>query len=328
MADQNGAKAVAIKDRLLQQGERFSFFQAYRLLRLVSARAGQPQADLKIRPNVSLYFPGTDLSEITETEAGTYRLTANFLGLYGVTSPLPNFYSEQLLDEFHEGRHSNRDFLDIISQTIYPLFFRAWLKSRAHIRIKEFNDQRLLEIFHSFVGINEPLKFLSRPGFSHLLRFAGLFSQYPRSAMGLRTIVAALYPKSQVQVIQQDEMWLRIPSDQRLKLGAQACTLGEDSHLGSRVRSRSSNLTLTIDNVDQQLFLSLLPGQPEFEKLVFIVRYYLLDPLHVRLKLTLRPGAARPIRLGAQSGKWSALGHDTWLVPEQSSHQAHVQVTL
>lgn len=328
MADAHGSESPAMKQRLLKQGERFSFFQAYRLLRLLAQQQGHAQPELKVRPNITLNFPGTDLSEVRETAPGTFRLTANFLGLYGVSSPLPNFYSERLLDEFHEGRHSNRDFLDIISQTIYPLFFRAWLKSRAHLRIKEFGDDRLLEIFHTFVGINQPLRYLNRPGFSHLLRFAGLFSQFPRSAMGLRTIVAALYPGSNVQVIQQDEHWQSIPGDQHLQLGKQACTLGEDSHLGSMVRTRTSNLTIRIHDVDQSLFLSLLPGQHEFRKLAFVVRYYLFDPLHIRLDLKLRPGAVRPVELGAPNQNWAALGRDTWLVHAGSTHEARVQATL
>jgi type VI secretion system protein ImpH len=328
MADTDGAKTAALKQRLLQQGERFSFFQAWRLLRALARHQGQAAAELKVRPNISLNFPGTDLSEIRETSSSSYQLTANFLGLYGVTSPLPTFYSEQLLDEHHEGRHSNRDFLDIISQTIYPLFFRAWLKSRAHIRIKEFDDTRLLEIFHTFVGINKPLLFLNQPGFSHLLRFAGLFSQFPRSAMGLRTIIAGLYPHSNVQVIQQDDMWQPIPGDQRLALGQQGCTLGTDSHVGSLIRTRSSNLTIRINDVEQSLFLSLLPGQQEFRKLGFIVRYYLLDPLHVRLELRLRAGAARPVQLGAANRNWAALGRDTWLVDSGSTHEACVTATL
>lgn len=317
-----------MKQRLLQQGERFSFFQAYRLLQRVAQHEGAEQPVVTVRPNVSLNFPGTDLSEIQEVGPGRFRLTANFMGLYGVSSPLPNFYAEQLLDEFHEGRHSNRDFLDIISQTIYPLFFRAWLKSRAHLRIKEFGDDRLLEIFHTFVGINEPLRFLSQPGFEHLLRFAGLFSQFPRSAMGLRTIVAALYPTACVDVVQQDELWQAIPAEQRMQLGQQACTLGDDSHLGSLVRSRSSNLTIKIHDIDQKLFLGLLPGQQEFEKLAFVVRYYLFDPLHVRLDLQLSPGAVQPTQLGAPDSNWAALGRDTWLVTEGSSYRARVQVTL
>lgn len=328
MANPHGSETLAVKRRLLEQSERFSFFQAYRLLRLIALKQGFSQADIKVRPSMSLEFPGTDLSEISESGPGQYRLTANFLGLYGVTSPLPTFYTEQLLDEQQEGRHSNRDFLDIISQTIYPLFFRAWLKSRAHLRIVEFNDERLLEILHTFVGINRPQRFRDQPGFSQLLRFAGLFAQFPRSAMGLRTIVAALYPGTRVEVIQQDEMWQPIPTDQRFSLGAQACTLGEDSHVGSVVRSRSNNLTLQIHELEQETFLSLLPGQREFRKLEFLIRYYLIDPLQVRLELQLRKGAVQPIALGAPQGNWAALGHDTWLVDTRTPQEARVQVML
>ena len=91
MADPHGSETLAVKRRLLEQSERFSFFQAYRLLRLVALKEGLNQADIKVRPNVSLEFPGTDLSDISESGRGQFRLTANFLGLYGVTSPLPTF---------------------------------------------------------------------------------------------------------------------------------------------------------------------------------------------------------------------------------------------
>lgn len=315
-----------MKERLLAQGERFSFFQAYRLLRLEGLEKNGQEPDIKVRPNLSLHFPGSDLSDVQETAPGTYQLTANFLGLYGVTSPLPNFYTEDLLDEQHNGRHSNRDFLDIISQTIYPLFFKAWLKPRAHLRIHEFGDERLLEVFHTFVGLNQPQAYASQPGVRHLLHFAGLFSQFPRSAMGLHTIIAALFPKTRVEIVQQDEMWQPIPQDQQLGLGCQANSLGEDTHVGSLVRSRSSNLTIRIHDISEHLLLSLLPGQKEFSKLQFVVRYYLVDPLHIRLNLRLRQGAARPIQLGAP--QWSALGRDTWLVHPDHMSRAELHVNL
>ncbi len=326
MADAHGSQAGAMKSRLLASGERFSFSQAYRLLRLLAHREGAQNPSIKVRPNLSLDFPGNDLSEIREVGTAEYRLTANFLGLYGVTSPLPTFYTEDLLDEQHEGRHSNRDFLDIISQTIYPLFFRAWLKSRAHIRIKEFDDRRLLEIFHTFVGVNRPLRYMDRPGVAQLLRFAGLFSQYPRSAMGLQTIVAALYPGTHVDIIQQDERWQSIPQDQRTVLGGQACILGEDAHLGSQVKCRSGNLTLRITEVGSELFLKLLPGGEEFAKLRFIVRYYLLDPLHIHLKIGLKPDVARPLPLGGTS--WASLGRDSWLMSEDTAIHGMPEFTL
>ena len=326
MATETGSEAAAIKARLLNHGERFSFFQAYRLLRRLSPEGTTDIEDIRFHPEISLGFPGRDITSITERKDGHFQVAANFLGLYGVSSPLPNFYTEELLAEQQQELHARRDFLDIVSQTIYPIFFRAWLKSKPHLRIVEFDDTRMLDIFYTFIGINHPEKYRGQPGFDALLRFGALYTQSPRSALGLKTILSASYPDASIEIIEQDIRTVSMPAEQHLYLGSQATTLGVDTHLGSEFNCCNSNLTIKMRDVEDDLFRRLLPGGDEHRRLCFMVQQYLTDPLNVVVDLYLKQGVAQPVVLGQDS--WAALGRDTWLCNGIDSSSLHVRMAI
>jgi type VI secretion system protein ImpH len=317
MANETGHQAIALKEQLLANGHRYAFYQAYRLLRLVGEQEHKDETALRVRPNLTLSFQKSDLDQIVEGPDGNYNLSANFLGLYGVSSPLPTFYTEDLLDEALEDRHGARNFLDIFNQSLYPLFFKAWLKTKLHLRLVEFEDEQLLSKFYAFVGFSQPEKYRHQPGFGDLLRFAGIYTQQPRTALGLKTIVAGIYPGTKIDVIQQDERTTFISADQHCKLGQQANMLGQDSHLGQQLRCRSCNLTISMKNVGEDLFHRLLPGQIEYSRLKFMVRYYLVNPWDVQLKIELNKGVSEGVHL--RQGRWASLGRDSWLSPSPAS---------
>ncbi len=326
MATETGSEVATLKERLLSHAERFSFFQTYRLLRRMSPQGKRDVEDILFRPEISLGFPGSDISSITERVDGRYQVAANFLGLYGVSSPLPNFYTEDLLAEQQQELHARRDFLDIVSQTIYPIFFRAWLKSKPHLRIVEFDDTRVLNIFYTFVGINQPEKYRNQPGFDALLRFGALYTQSTRSALGLKTILNASYPHVAVEIIEQDIRTVHMPAEQHLHLGSQATTLGVDTHLGSEFDCCNSNLTIELRDIEDVLFRRLLPGGDEHKRLSFMVQQYLTDPLNVVVDLYLKSGVAQRVVLGQEN--WSALGRDAWLCNGLASSALHVRMTI
>ena len=109
---------------LAPRARRFSFFQLVRLLERgarPATRVGHegPAAGeaLRFRPDTSLAFPASDVTDLSVIEgAGTtrarFRLTTTFLGLYGATSPLPSFYGEDIL-RADEDNDRVRAFLDI-----------------------------------------------------------------------------------------------------------------------------------------------------------------------------------------------------------------------
>ena len=301
-----------MKDALQAEGASYAYFQAVRLLR----RAGA--SGIRVRPRLSLAFPDTDIDRIERlpgaAEDGSqdvFRITANFFGLYGVSSPLPTFYTEDLLDDQREGRHARRDFFDILHAALYPQLFEAWRKYRLQMRSVEDNDADALDMLYAFAGLGSPAQRDGLPGAAGLLRHLNLFAQRTRSALGLRTLLGDAFAPAAVEVDACLPRWMPIPEDQRLRLGQQAHRLGEECPLGAQIEDSENFLRIVIRDLPEALFQQLLPGADGHKWLQFLVRFYLTRPLRVGIELHLKEDEGAAARLGAAA--WSRLGLDTWL---------------
>ena len=132
--------------RLFRQGYRFSFFQAVRLAEQLFPHAA-PLGEtsdvaaerLRLRPSRAQVFPAADLRRVERVGAGDdaltaqahVRITATFLGLYGVDAPLPTAYTEPMALVGEDGKPSAlRHFLDLFSHRLYAFFYRSWKKHR------------------------------------------------------------------------------------------------------------------------------------------------------------------------------------------------------
>jgi len=333
MAGEDRGTLPAVVERLAGKPQSYSFFQAIRLLKLwtgmTSGQGSQAFYDdvLRVRPHLSLAFPASDMTEIALTPAGEDQpprvdITATFLGLYGTGSPLPTFYTEELLEEQADDKSVSRDFLDILGNRTFVNFYRAWAKYRLMVKTLEEEDRDYLDRLYCLLGLgHEELRAkLSRP--SAALRYIGLFTQYPRSALGLRTMLADAVGGGDVRVEQCVHRWVPIPGDQRNILGESGCTLGEDCWVGSLVEDRMGKITVEFGGLDAQGFHELLPGRELNYHVESLIGMYLVEPVEHDLRLKLRPGEAQPARPG--HSVWSRLGYDTWLLAEGYGGEAQV----
>lgn len=314
MAAETRAANASVKDDLLARSERFGYFQAIRLLRLYDRNAGREPRDVRVRPKLGLNFPENDIDAIEVLPNQQYRVTANFFGLYGVASPLPTFYTEDLFEEEREGRHATREFLDIVHDALYPLLFDAWSKYRLQRRVVEERDEGALSCLYGFVGLaDEELRASQLPGSAVMLRYAALLNQRPRSAAGLRTLLADAYADTTVEIESCVCRAIAIPDDQLWRLGERGHQLGETAHLGTEIDDCASQLRIRLSNVPYASFAQLLPSAPGHVQLRFLVRQYLIDPLIVEVEIVPQAHEIQPARIGR--GAWCRLGFDTWLAP-------------
>jgi type VI secretion system protein ImpH len=308
----------AVVDDLLANGRSFTFFQAMRLLERLSARAGADdragKRRVRVRPTISMGFPSADIDRIeaVDTDDGAgYRMTATFLGLYGSSSPLPTFYSEDLIEEAGNDESVSRDFLDIFHQRLYDIFYRCLGKYRLFLQVAENKDESVIERLYCLLGLGPEGIRRSVPHAGMLLRYIGLFTQYPRSAAGLTTLLHDVLPDVPIELTPCIRRMAKIPVSQRTALGVPGVRLGSSSYLGEEIEDRMGKFRISVGPLDQAGFLRFTPGNPGHGLVVALTEHYLTEPLEYEIELILAANQARTASLGDPVR--SVLGVTTWV---------------
>ena len=319
MADTTGRSTYALIDDMLARGHAYSFSQVMRIARRHFGAGGPEelpgvpwQDRVRIRPELSLAFPAADVARVERAGANGADLlvSTTFLGLYGVSSPLPTHYTEDLLDEASEGASASRDFLDILHQRTYHLHFEALSKYQLLIRISEEKSLPDLERLFCLIGLGEKELRDSLPEPETLLRYMGLLNQFPRTALGLQTLLRDALGVSKLEVEQCVQRRVPIPEDQRMRLGVANICLGMNTVLGSEMPDRMGKFRIHIGPLSKEEFDSFLPCTPRHDRLAGLTRLYIVDPFDFDLKLTMAAREARPISLGDPDGQ--RLGLNSW----------------
>ena len=332
MAGQAGLSTFDIETGLLEKGRRFSFIQVMRLMRLLGhvpesvkdprTFARQAQS-LRISPQNNLSFPASDVMSIQRAkgESSGFLVNAGFLGLYGPASPLPTFYTEDLIQQEADEESAVRDFLDIFNHRIFTLFFRCLMKYRLFFRVCEEHNPEILNKLYCLIGLGELRHRRDMPYGYSMIRYSGILSQHPRSARGLETMLGDAFNYTSVKVVQCVGRHVKIPLSQRLLLGKTGSRLGIDRVIGEQIRDHTGKFRLRLGPVNFTLFQKLLPGSEENKRLSLLTRFYLLDPLEYDLELILQEGEASCVRLGAETA--SRLGMDTWIFSCEKIGEVH-----
>lgn len=333
MAGAAGGQDTFIIERLLKNGRRFSFIQAIRLIRHLilqqnhQATEEQIWHQTKIRPELSLSFPDTDIESIVLLENEPLRLevTASFLGLYGSSSPLPTFYTEDLLYEFDDDESAIRDFIDLFNTSLYRIFYRIWAKYRLFYIVGEEKKFSVLQRLYSFTGLDSEYTQKDNLLPDNMLRYAGLLSSFPRSAYGLRTLLSDWFGENSLKIIECITRYATIPADQRLYLGESGNELGTTTVIGSKILDRMGKFRVQIGPVSHTFFQRLLPNRRLFKQLAQLIKLYLDQPLEWDVQLLLSGDQIECAQPG--NAHWSHLGWDTWIF-SGDLHEPHVEVTL
>jgi type VI secretion system protein ImpH len=261
-------------------------------------------AALRLGPDLSMAFPAGDVAAISELPADRgYKITTTFMGLYGVSSPLPNYYTEDLYVEYREEGAATRDFYDIIHQRVLSLFADCWGKYRIFDRLEQGPYYSPLDMLFAAAGLMTPDLIW--------LRYAGMMGGHPRSALGLQTLVADYIGEPNVEIVPCIARVVSIPADQRLQLGTSGAVLGETCFLGCEILDHQGKFRVRVGPLSEEKFHALLPGERDHQALAEAVRQYLHDPLDYDVELVLASAEVKPVRLG--NALWSRLGYDTVL---------------
>jgi type VI secretion system protein ImpH len=328
MADQNRGSApnvnsdykTGLEFEPLKHGHEFSFFQAMRLLRLMNPSGSKSQAfsescdHIRVVPHLSLGFPASDLEKIEELEGKhppRYKITANFLSLYGSSSPLPIWYTEELLDEEADGESVSKDFIDIVNQRLFALLFQCWTKYRLHLQVVEAKDTDHMERLFCLLGLGSKPFRKDIPNSYRLLRYIGLFTQIPRSTLGLKTLLSDALNGINVTVIPCIERKAKIPDDQKMLVGSSVHRLGKNAIIGEEIVDRMGKFRIQIGPLNKKQFQQFFPESDMYKDVTFLTDMYVLEPFEYDLEVILAKDEAQTACLGDPDK--SRLGLNTWI---------------
>lgn len=311
--------------------ERASFFALVHLLERhykPGARVGQlgpaEEEIVRFRTDPSLTFPNRDIQEVRKIDPqpgrrtripSTYEITANFLGLLGTVSPLPAFYSEQVL-QHDEAESARRGLFDLFHHRLLSLFYRAGLKYRYQFGFQDdcsdHTSRRLLAL--AGFGPVSPESFKIRPAF--LLRYAGLLFHRPRSASILQTALADFLGGLQVAITQCIPRWIPLQASQLLSLGRANGGLGRSAMIGARMRACTSAFRITLGPMSYSRFARLLPRGGDYERVIQFARLFITDPFDFDLELKVYEEEIPSVDASSKpvSSMNSRLGWTTWLI--------------
>ncbi|MBX3394917.1 MAG: type VI secretion system baseplate subunit TssG [Phycisphaerae bacterium] len=362
--------------RLMQQPWEFDFFRAVWLLERsfgdcmpVGGRGPVSRELIRFRPHVTVSFPSTDIRRIKAlpvdlSSLPVFRAEVTFLGLYGVSSPLPVHYAVQMFrtSEVQEGdipvssketesprskdgdgaksdgiaagrsladqsrqasADAARDFLDLFNHRLISFYYRAWTKYRYDMsfgmRERDVLTRYLLWLIG--VSVDADVAALGVPPL-RLLRYAGILTQHPRSAVSLEGILSDYWEGMlPIRVDQHVGRWVPVPFEDLNTMGLANCRLGEDMIAGERVYDLSGAFNVQIGPVDWQTYQWFLPDGDAHAQTRALVKFFAADPLSYTIEIRLKAGEVPETRLSSD-GTSGRLGLTSWVrtkdVPETS----------
>ena len=331
-------------DALMAEPERYSFFQAVRLLYRAHGmppRAGVSSAHDALRLTVppSLNFPPCELQSLDRTtqddsESPRYTMSVNFLGLTGPSGVLPRHYTEWLMAQQKARDPASRDFLDIFNHRLLSLFWRAWAKHRTELSQElagEKGGSGVLRHIYDLIGLGTPaLHALVEPrarGSSSKTKlpaaalgyYSGLVAQHPHGVGALAQVIGDVVD-APVEVIGCHGTWQRIPMRDRTRLGKDNQRFGDGCVLGSRFWDRQTTVRVRIGPMRLRGFDALLPQRELLGAVVELLRFLAGLALDLEIQLVLQAEAVPRARLGGTRA--ARLGWNSWLAGRRSERPA------
>lgn len=311
-----------VADLLAEEGFRFEFHQAVRLLEILRPDA-EPLGEgsdvraeaVRFRSHVGLDFPAADVVQVSRPDgpAGPAEMAVAFLGAAGGLSPLPRPFTELVLERTARKDTALRDFLDIFNHRLVSLMYRVRKKHRIGLATVSPEKTGLAEHLYALMGLGTPgLRGRMDVDDRALLAYAGLLSQRPRSLTALEQVLTD-HLGVPVAGEQFRGRWLTLEEDQRTRIGrlGENHALGAGAVLGGRFWDQQGTFELRVGPLPLERFLDFLPPGSAFRPLADLTRFHVGTELDFTVRLLLRAGEVPPSRLGAAGG--TRLGWTSWL---------------
>ena len=342
-------------DEIRQDGSRFRFFQAVRLLALSSRQGDRKDpipATLRFGSQLSLAFPASEILGLMPRQRSTkprsedvaddspqgnqgaspaegddtLDMTIGFMGMTGPSGVLPTPYTELFVDQRNHFRDdTGHQFLNLFTHRAVSLFYRAWQKHRFYLSYESGKSDGFSRNLLDLVGVG--LQHLqqrlenSAGGIPDrfLIHYAGLLSQKPVSAVNMAALVRG-YFGVEASLESFVGQWMLLPSHEQSALDERPCRLGQNAFVGERLWDRQTKVRLRLGPLALEQFEQFMPGQPGLIALRELIQFCVGFTLDCDVALTLKhEDVPQPIVADTPATK-PRLGYNLWLNTRAATH--------
>ena len=313
-------KLAAITQHLVDNASHFEFFQAIHVLEENWHGHGEIGNGLdkwvRMRPASEISFPAADIRRCVFKKNGTLDLELNFMGLYGVDAPVPNYFVE-LVARNDESSMAMREFLDIFCHRLYAQYYQAWKKYRPHLHLEKENSP-FLDYLKSLSGN----VIMDTDPCSTEYSYCAALGSRVHGAAGLGGILSDWLEGIPVTIREFVPRWVRVERDHALGVDDNSYIVGDTMFLGDEILDVSGKIEIHIGPVTVEEAKNLLPGKNAVKGVGNLVRQYLEPIIDFDLVILVKPSKGVSAALGKDA---MVLGWSCWLGEKLSdSYEIHI----
>ncbi|CAN5255079.1 type VI secretion system baseplate subunit TssG [soil metagenome] len=280
-------------DKITNNATEYNFFQLMHLL--------EPYEDfikLQLNPTASLAFPASEIDKCHLNAKNELLIELNFMGLYGVDTPLPHYFLTASKTEII------KSFFNIINLRFYQLFYQAWKKCQLSIDLTQPKSPLLFYL--------KVLSGLDAESMAYATTIQ--CSKKGLSSITIANFVRQFFNDVNVHVKQFVPRWMDIST--AAFLGVNEFVLGHNAVLGKRILDVTSKIEIIIGPQPYEKFLQCLPGTPMGMQLAKLLRHYLNSRVIFDLIFIVEP----PVEVILTLGNNIAIGLNSWLGKQRAQH--------
>lgn len=324
MGTEDRGNISSIIEDLINNGPAYNVWQAIWLGENLTKRDNPLRKDymldqtgIKFRPHEKYEYPPKDISSISY-EDNVLSFVLTFMGLYGVNSPLPRCYHDQVALQqrlLGKGEVPLQNFLDIFNNRFYWLYYQSWKKYRFYLFLNDGYEGKITGRINSFIG-----RSLIHRGHESvlsdftLLKFSGIFSQRVRNKAGLKILLAYIFPNFSLKIHEFIPHWVELSDIPAL--GDKANSLGINSFIGKYTLSYTSRISIEFESISFHDYLGFLPGGQNSKRLFELLKLYLNDGLEFNFEFNIQSETITSISWDDERLR---LGSTVWLGKPQSN---------
>ncbi|MCX4177993.1 type VI secretion system baseplate subunit TssG [Enterobacter sp. HSTU-ASh6] len=310
------------------------YMNFYRFCQLLEqSQPGQPvtgstwqvkREPVRFRPHPGMGFPASEIKGVELPEhphlPPTVRIT--FMGLYGVESPLPTHYTDDITRR-REGYEATAGFLDIFNHRLITQYYRIWRKYSYPATFEEGGRDKTSQYLLGLagLGIDGCTDSIAAPA-SRFLALLPVMLLPGRTAEGMASVVRLLAPNTQVKIWHHDKR--RVPLKNPLAMHVrQPVTLANRPVMGSYATDVNSQVLMRLTTTDPAEVTGWLPGGELHTDLLALLHVYLGSRLDVRLQLCVDRNLLPDATINTQPGAGAVqLGRTAVMRPLNAANTA------